>query len=146
MTTEIGQTRRIAIAARLKRRRAVPINADARLLRFYEQFALPCQAQFVVRPLGQAFFADFDRGFFDDFAIDARLTAQVMNVPAEGFEQRRYEFRTGLGLVIACVAIIVFIPAEALDQRGNASASLLLCCITIGSSGANFFLCPVRHA
>ncbi len=81
---------------------------------FDEEFGIAVNAEVVIRPKGCF------RGKLDDHvAFMGRLVGLVLDVPAEGIEERIQEVDPHLGLGIALLEVVVFVLPELTDQGLN---------------------------
>jgi len=90
------------------------IEWDPRGLGLDEEFGIAVYAEVVIRPKGCF------RGKFDDHvAFMWWFVGLVLDVPAEGVEERIQEVDPYLGLGIALLEVVVFILLELPDQGLN---------------------------
>ena len=86
------------VAAELEGGADVVLDVDGGLLGFEEELAGAADAEAVVGRLGGL--ADFDGVFVDDVLVGLGVALLVVNVPAEGLEERVEEFAADLGFVV----------------------------------------------
>ena len=89
-----------------------PSEIDSR--RALARLPVTRKAQLVVGPLGELL-SYIDRRFLDNLAQRVRQASAVIDIPAESFEQRRYEVRAGLRLVISRIEIVGLIAPKTVD-------------------------------
>ena len=119
---EVGQDgerqfRRPGIAAQLKGRAEIVFQIDGGLLGFEEELARAADAKAVVGRLGVA--ADLDGILVDDIFVRFGVALLVVDVPAEGLEERIEELPPQLGFVVALALIGFAVLLEAVDEGGN---------------------------
>ena len=120
------ETRGKAVAPDLKRRRRSRVEADAGLLGFDEDLSLTGEPQLVVGPLIDPFLAYLDGRFLDHLTKRELIPSRIVNVPSKRREQRRYELRACLRLVVDSAEIISLIALERSNQPGNCCTRLRL--------------------
>jgi len=101
---EVGEDRQRelggpGIAAQLVGGGGVGLDIDGGFLGLDEELADPADAEAVIGGLGRP--ADLDRVLVDDVLVGLGVALLVVDVPAEGFEERVDELAADLGLVVA---------------------------------------------
>ena len=107
------------VAAELEGGAGVVFDVDRGLLGLDEELARAADAEAVVRGLGRA--ADLDGVLVDDVLVGLGVAGPVVDVPAEGLEERVDELAADLGLVVVAGEIGVALRSKR-STRSRTSA------------------------
>jgi len=112
------QFRAPGIASELIGRAYAVANIDRGLLGFDEKAGHPAAgAETIVRCLGMS--AHFDGRFVDHFLVRLGVALAVIDIPAQGLEERIEKLLAQLSLVVAAGVVGLAMSLEAFDQFGH---------------------------
>ena len=92
----------------------VCLDVDRRFFALDEEFACSADAEAQVRGFGGA--ADFNGILVDDVLVSLGIALLVVDIPAQGFEERVNELGADLGLIIFAGLVSLALRVKPLNQ------------------------------